>query len=504
MKKKLTYSDFLQKKLNNFLGGSQPNVLQTVWYSDVALGLHELLFGGTGAGKTTLLIAVVLSLAIRIVLGLYKGGFAILSPHPDFFYEVRDRLALLALDFPVLYELIYILDPTNEAWSAKYNLLEVNRLQEGESIEARADEAARLIAVLNGDDITRNVRQQRIMANTFLAVMLSPELSTIHDALKFLQMGDEGDKFRDRIARQTGNERLIRYWCYEFKTRRDKAELIESTMNRIERFATIHGGLSFFWEGPSTVDFLNIMNNGGILLVNGNKGKLKGGSSLFLGFIMFALQNAAMERLDMPTQDLPRFTVQCDEGQVYMTDTIREAAKESRKVKVNFTLATQSPKDLEKNEALLEVLRDVVGNLKAMRLNRDGAEVIAKSMFTSDLNQVKAYVDGKPIFKTLQEVQEEDIRNLTELPPQMVWWKQIGQPAQLIRTPTVKRIQDLPRFVELPAARRALDQAAFRLAGARKYKRLPLLKGNEKQPYGVQSDTELGAKHTDENDHYDW
>jgi hypothetical protein len=467
---KLTYHDFFLQNWSKFFGQPPKQKPFIVVYPDEARPRHSVLFGVTGAGKTRVLIPRAIQDAVRRVTGWSNRGFAILSPHPDFFCEVRDRLALLALEYPEIYDLVYIIDPTNEAWSVKYNLLERRRLRPGESIEARADEVARLFALLYGDDINIHVWQQRCMANTFLALSLGG-LSLVH-APKFLRE----PKYREGLVARLGylSPRLIGFWLKEFQQRRDKMDLIGSTMNRLERFIYTHQGIEFMLEGPSTFDFFEILNQGAILLVNGNKGKLKAASNLFLGFIMHGLQDAAMERLDMDEDERIPFTVYADEGQTFVTDTIKEVITESRKVKFDLLFATQTPKSLTKNPELQEIILGVAGNVMAMRLGRSDAEFLAKELFTPEIVQEKIVIDGRPVFMSLPEVWEMETRKLSELPDRMIWWKRRGYPgAQLIRALTVRDIDTLPGYDRLDEARQRLEMAAFKLAGRRKLKRLP-------------------------------
>ena len=116
---------------------------------------------------------------------------------------------------------------------------------------------------------------------------------------------------------------LANYWRHQFPKDDGKAmEWIESTMNRVERFISMSEGLQFMLEGPSTINLRQIMDQGGILLVNAPIRVLKdNASSLFLAFIMAALQDAAMSRTDVPRRQRTPFTAYCDEFQEYTTVT---------------------------------------------------------------------------------------------------------------------------------------------------------------------------------------
>ena len=115
----LGYLDFFQEEWNRCFGlgpKSRPSVV--VW-PDEARPRQAVLFGGIGAGKSRLITALASSDAIRRVAGVHARGFALLDNQEDLFHDIFDRRALLALEFDQLYDLVYVIDPTNRAWSVK-------------------------------------------------------------------------------------------------------------------------------------------------------------------------------------------------------------------------------------------------------------------------------------------------------------------------------------------------------------------------------------------------
>lgn len=466
---RLTYHDFFLENWNKFFGSNFKKRPRAVVLPDEARVHHMALYGDIGTGKSRLIIALASYDAFRRVTGVSPRGFALLDNQEDLFTDVFDRLALLALECRQLYELVYIIDPTNEVWSIKYNPLE---LMPWETPTAKANQLAMYFMYLFNDDPNVHVRQYKVTSLSFLALILARK--TLLDLPRFLI----DRRFREDLVDEYGSHYpvLIDYWLREFPQVEWKArEWVESTMNRVERFIYMHEGISFMLEGPSTIDFREIMNKGAIVLVNAPIRVLKDSpSSVFLGFILAAMQETAMSRTNMPPHKRVPFTAYCDEYQEYTTPSIQQIIRLARKVKFEFLGATQDVKGLPKDQELREITRKLVGNTFAMRLSREDAEILADYLFTPGLVQEKAYVDGKPVFLSLPEIKEIEIRKITECPNQMLYWKRKGYPGSYyFRAPTVEDIEELPGYNRLAAARHELEMAAFRLAGQRKLKRLP-------------------------------
>ena len=463
----LAYHDFFLQnwqKLFGPTGKRQPSVV--VW-PDEARPRMGVLYGGIGTGKTQLVTALASFDAFKRVAGLSPRGFALLDNQEDLFNSVFDRLALLALIYPALYDLVYIIDPTNKDWSIKYDLCE---LQPWETPEAKSSQLALDFMYLFEDDPKIHVRQYRITSLSFLALIL--DRRPVLDLPMFLT----DRPFREALVKRLGHPVLTSYWLHQFPQRHaDAMAWIESTMSRVERFIYMNEGIQFMLEGPSTINFRALMDGGAIILVNAPIRLLKDSpSSLFLGSILGGLRDAAMSRTDIPLHKRVPFTAYCDEFQEYTTDAIRQGFALGRKLRWELFLSTQNVQALRKQDELREILRELAGNILTMRLGRRDAEILYKYLFTPEIDQIKAYVENKPVFRGLNEIQEFEIRKLTECPDRMVYWKRIGYPgSHYFRTPTVTDLESLPNYLLLPEARRRLEMAAFRLAGRLKVKRLP-------------------------------
>lgn len=471
MKKDKSFiKDFLLPELQSAWGLNRGNKRRAfVNLPDKARSTHIALYGGTGAGKTRLLEGMVIQDIVCRVNEKHPRGVCVIDPHGDLFNNLYDRLALAALKYPKLYDLIYIIDPTKESWSVKLDPLEILHLRKGQTPESHYEQLATDFTYLFHDDPNVHVRQHLVSTHLFWTLGLAKRPLT--DAEEFLI----NPEFRKSIVKKLREPKLERYWFYAFPERHEKAmEFADSTLNRLYPLLR-QTGITFLLEGPSTIDLGELMNRGAIILVNAPKGKLGDrGSSLFCGLILARLQQEAMARIDIPPSKRRPFAVYCDEFQTYTTDTARQMVAEDRKLGIEFLFATQEIAGLPEHAELRGAIRKVVGNTLCMRIDREDAEVIVRDLFTPDLLQVKAIIENKPVYWSLQEIWEFERRKLTELPNRRLYWKRRGHPvSEQTETLTVKDIEDLENYNRLGEARQLLDEYAFRLAGGRKFRLLP-------------------------------
>src|SRR5687767_13755503 len=94
---------------------------RTVSFADAARGRHALFLGGTGAGKSRCFESIVVMDTLRRIKGLSDRGLMVIDVHGDLTQNLRSRLALMALEYPELHEMVYLIDPANPNWSVRYN-----------------------------------------------------------------------------------------------------------------------------------------------------------------------------------------------------------------------------------------------------------------------------------------------------------------------------------------------------------------------------------------------
>ena len=182
------------------------------------------------------------------------------------------------------------------------------------------------------------------------------------------------------------------FWEQEMTKTSDfhKSEMLGYLISKVGRFIENSMMRNIIGQPKSGFDFREVMDNGKILLVNLNKGKVGEVNSNLLGLIIVAkLQMAALSRTDLPESQRKDFYLYIDEFQNFITDSIATILAEARKYKLDLTLAHQYIGQLTagagvEGKSYGEKIKDSifgnVGTLVSFRIGVDDAEFIAKQM----------------------------------------------------------------------------------------------------------------------------
>lgn len=467
----------------------QIEVPKRVGIPDDARSRHCFSIGGTGAGKTRLIELVATGDVYRRLRGRSDRGWLIFDTQGDLYRNMRARLALLGLaaaehGSTMLDKLLYLIDPTNEEWGVAYDLLQ---LRWGEEPGRKARLLTEVVLSLYEDDPFIVVRLKRVLRHTFLALILAGK--SLPDIRDFLA----NRSYREEIVDHINYPTLTQYWIDTFpKSDRAVLERLESAQNRVEELVD-DPDIADFYRPPGTIDKIRtLLDKGAFVLVHAPQSVLgEDITNLFCAFIIEEVFQAAKERAeDVPRVDDRRpFTLFCDEFQNYAKHTISEIVRESRKLRLDLWLATQTVVD-PKRQYILDTARRVAGNIISFRVDQDNAEILSPDIFSSSLDQVKnitrryqkapgifgEYLHGydQVEYRSLAEIKELDKRKLVDLPDRVCYWKnrqtQETNPVEVAYFPDV---DDLPDAGRLPLALARQEKAAFRLAGRRKFKSLP-------------------------------
>ena len=439
--------------------GSKQAAPTTITFPDAARGRHTFLLGGIGAGKSRFIEGLVVQDVVRRLTDKSGRGVGVIDVHGDLYENLRARLALVALRLPELSRILYLLDPTLPNWTIKYNPLE---LRPGELPERKADLLASIVTAVFQDDPTIVTRMRWLLWHAFLTLILAElPLASILPLLR-------DSEFRERVVSGLGHPELTGYWLTEFPGKqREGMAWAESSLDRMGRFLT-NPYIAPLLQGPSTIDFRQLMDTGATILINASKGHIgEDASYLLCAFLLAEFQQAALSRVDTPFNQRTPFALMADEFANYGNDTVRQIVEESRKFGLELLLAGQGLGQI-RDERLRSSLLNSVGNVLSFRLGYEDAEILVKSLFTPALDQTKppASYNGNYSWRSLAEIWEAEIRKLSELPDRTLWWKRKGQPGSYrIEAFPIKDVEDLPEYNRLPQALFLQEQGAYRLAG---------------------------------------
>lgn len=308
------------------------------------------IIGKTGTGKSTLLSAMA-----RQDLTANRG-FCLLDPHGDLVERLAAEAAQSVRNYVIYWNVPDLASPYG------YNPL---RSVRADKIPLAVSGILEAMRKLWSD--AWGVRMEHILRNALYALFEVPG-STLEDILKLLGTAS----FRTQVSRRISNEPVRLFWekefpKYSFGYRSDGAAPIQ---NKIGAFLADPLMRRILTRPEHDLHLRQIMDQGGVLLVNLSKGRLGEDSANLLGSLLVStLGLAAMSRADMPASSRRPFYMYLDEFHSFTTLATATMAAELRKYGIGLVMAHQHLHQLEP-----EVRHAVLGNSGTMIAFRLGAE----------------------------------------------------------------------------------------------------------------------------------
>ena len=313
---------------------------------------HVYVIGKTGMGKSTLLE----NMAIQDIQN--GAGMAFIDPHgktADLLLEyvpkerIRDviHIAPFDTDYPISFNVLESVDP------AKRHLVVGGLMSTFKKIWEDAWSA----------------RMEYILTNTLLA-LLEAKGTTLLGVNRMLS-----DKnYRNEIVAQVQDPSVKSFWVKEFAnyTERMAAEAVPAIQNKVGQFTANPLIRNMIGQPVSSFDFRKAMDEGKIIIINLSKGRIGDENMKLLGGLLVTkIYLAAMSRADVPDRVikmLPHFYLFVDEFQNFANASFADILSESRKYKLNLTIAHQYIEQMDEN-----VSAAVFGNVGTMIVFRVGA-----------------------------------------------------------------------------------------------------------------------------------
>lgn len=317
--------------------------------------LHVAVIGQSGTGKSSLLQNLILQ---DVSIG---SGVAALDPHGDLFEEVESHIPAVRRDS------VFVLDaPTRES-SWRFNPLE------GTAAQQRPLAVAGLVEVFKklwSDDW--GPRLEHLLRNVLWTLLENPG-STVADIPRLLAERD----FRNTVVAKVENEAVRDFWRSEFAgySPAFRAVVTAPLLNKVGAFLSDPRLRRLLAAERSTFDIRQVMDSGGVLLVNLAKGKLGEGPAALLGSLLVSsIALAALSRADMPPAERRPFYVYLDEFHLFATEMLVNMFAELRKFGVSLTVACQYLGQLD--PSIRESLLANVGTVCAFRVTPEDARVL--------------------------------------------------------------------------------------------------------------------------------
>lgn len=293
--------------------------------SDARHHLHIL--GPTGVGKSTLLARMILDDAEA------GRGVIVIDPKGDLVTDVLSRLPSRFGDRVVLF------DADSPAPPPCVNPLDIGRI----------GRAGLDLAVDNLVTVFHRIfhqwwgpRTDDIMRASLLTLCAQPGTPTLADLPRLLTE----PAFRARVTRTTPDPVLRGFWdSYEQLTDTGRAQLIGPLLNKLRAFLLRPFVRSAIAGGPSTVEFADILDQGGICLARLPKGSLGEETSRLVGSLLVARTwQAVTARARIPATDRPDASLVLDEAQNFLnlSTPVEDMLAEARGLRLSLSLAHQN------------------------------------------------------------------------------------------------------------------------------------------------------------------
>jgi hypothetical protein len=321
---------------------------------------HMYVIGKTGTGKSTLLETMIRQ-------DLTRGhGMALFDPHGDLVEQVLEYIPVKRHR-----DLVYFNVP-DMAHPLGFNPLE------SVPPTKRPVAASALLEVFKKIwPDSWGPRLEHILRNALLALLDQPE-ATLADVLRLFH----DKEFRFRAAERVSNAQVRAFWLHEFEKypMNLRAEAISPIQNKVGAFLANPLLNRILTQRRSSFDLRELMDEGGILLVNLSKGKIGEDAAALLGAMLVAkIGLTALGRTDSPERTRRDFHLYLDEFQIFTTLSLANMLSELRKYRVNLILANQYLAQVE--EEVRDAILGNVGTIITFRLGFADAELLAKEFY---------------------------------------------------------------------------------------------------------------------------
>jgi hypothetical protein len=309
---------------------------------------HMYVIGRSGTGKSTLLKTLILQDFAR------GEGLALLDPHGDFVEEVARAVPENRRD-----SFVYLNAP-DPLQPVRFNPLA------GVEPSRRPAAAAGLVEVFKKIWLDSwGPRLEHLLRNVIFALLDTPG-ATFADISRLLRDAD----FRKRVAERVANPAVRAFWLSEYESYSPSFRALAAAplLNKVGAFLADPLLYQILVSPQSSFNLRDLMDRGGILLVNLSKGRMGEGPAALLGALLTASVGlSGLNRADLPETNRRDFYFYLDEFHSFATPALASMLPELRKYRVSLTLAHQHLAQLD-----TQVRGAILGNVGTMIAFRVG------------------------------------------------------------------------------------------------------------------------------------
>jgi len=312
---------------------------------------HMYIVGASGAGKSSLMKNLIIQ-DIQSEMGL-----CVIDPHGDLVHDLIPFLGKRKAN-----TLILNLEDTD-------NMLAYNPLERRDGVLV-SEQVAKLILAFKriwGD--SWGARMEDILRHT-LALLIEHGY-TLSEFERLLTDAD----FRNLLIDKSEIDQTKEFFQGRYNTwnAKERSLFIESSLNKVSAFLADRRIGARLSQPKSSFSVKEVMDTGGILLVNLGKGRLAGNADLFGSLLMADIEMSFLTRKENERRP---FALYVDEFQNIATESFDSVLAEARKFGLCLTMAHQSLKQLDDKLVAL-----ILGNAQTQvyfRVSRQDAERLSK------------------------------------------------------------------------------------------------------------------------------
>ncbi len=220
-----------------------------------------------------------------------------------------------------------------------------------------------------------SARMEYILTNTLLALLEYPDATLLGVNRMYTDKA-----YRAKVVENVKDPIVKDFWVKEFANYGDRytQEATPAIQNKVGQFTGNPLIRNIIGQPKSSFDIRRMMDEKKILIMNLSKGRVGETNMRLLGSMLVTrIFLAAMSRADLSSAELrrsPHFYFYVDEFQNFANETFAEILSESRKYKLNLTIAHQYIEQME--EEVRDAVFGNVGTTVTFRVGPFDAEVL--------------------------------------------------------------------------------------------------------------------------------
>ena len=328
---------------------------------------HTHIIGSSGTGKSSLMFNL-------IAQDIQNGdGVAVLDPHGDLINQILGMIPDDRIDDVVL------VNPSDVEFPIGFNILQAHSDEEKNLL------ASDLIAVFRRLASSWGDQMDAVLQNAILAFLESKQGGTLSDLRRFLLE----PSFRKQFLETVHDPEIIYYWHKVFP-QLTGGKSIGPVLTRLQDFFSRKPLRNMVSQRENKLDFADIMDSGKIFLAKLSEGLCGAENSYLLGTLLVSkFQQLAMARQSQEASKRKHFWLYIDEFDHFISPSMAQILKGTRKYRLGLTLAHQELHQLHADPKVESAVMTHPCTRVVFRVGDDDAKKLGEGFESFDAKSIK-------------------------------------------------------------------------------------------------------------------